>query len=195
VLNPTFVLLKPHLRQAQKRWVPCAGQNGVSLCLAAQTDTQTKFYDFSLIKLNPSEKIYNSRKMKTTLTHLTILLALPFAVLSQQFDTNKKMETTVVRISLGYFAPEQSDKVESMLSNEFKASLIPAIKKLKGNISYYVGIDKEKYALTNVSVWESKEDAMQMATLKEMLDFRTKFEALGIKFIEITNHQVLWELK
>jgi hypothetical protein len=35
---------------------------------------------------------------------------------------------------------------------------------------------------------------MQMATLKEMLDFRTKFEALGIKFIEITNHQVLWEL-
>jgi quinol monooxygenase YgiN len=133
--------------------------------------------------------------MKTTLTHLTILLALPFAVLSQQFDTNKKMETTVVRISLGYFAPEQSDKVESMLSNEFKASLIPAIKKLKGNISYYVGIDKEKYALTNVSVWESKEDAMQMATLKEMLDFRTKFEALGIKFIEITNHEVLWELK
>jgi hypothetical protein len=57
-----------------------------------------------------------------------------------------------------------------------------------------VGIDKEKYALTNVSVWESKEDAMQMARLKEMLDFRTKFEALGIKFIEITNHQVLWEL-
>ena len=104
------------------------------------------------------------------------------------------MTNQIVRISIGYFQPEQTEKVESMLNNEFKNALIPAIKKLKGNISYYVGIDKEKHSLTNVSFWETNEDAKQMATLKEMLDMRTTFEALGLKFIEITNQNILWEL-
>jgi len=71
---------------------------------------------------------------------------------------------------------------------------LPAIQKLKGNISFYVGIDKEKHVMTNVSFWETKEDAMQMATLKEMLNMRNTFEMLGIKFIEQTNHEILWLL-
>jgi quinol monooxygenase YgiN len=107
------------------------------------------------------------------------------------------METTaknIVRISIGYFQPEQTDKVEAMLNNEFKHSLIPAIKNLKGNLGYYVGIDRDKPTMTNVSFWETREAAMQMATLKEMLDMRTTFEALGLKFIEITNHDILWKL-
>jgi hypothetical protein len=33
-----------------------------------------------------------------------------------------------------------------------------------------------------------------MSTLKEMLDLRITFEALGLKFIEITNHEILWKL-
>lgn len=103
-------------------------------------------------------------------------------------------ENTIVRISLGYFQPEQADKIEAMLNNEFKSSLIPAIKKLKGNLGYYVAIDKEKNAMTNVSIWRTKDDALQMATLKEMLDSRTTFDSLGVKFIEITDHQVLWKL-
>ena len=103
-------------------------------------------------------------------------------------------KNTIVRISIGYFQPEQADKVEAMLNNEFKNSLIPAIKKLKGNLGYYVAIDKEKNAMTNVSIWRTKDDALQMATLKEMLDMRTTFESLGLRFIEITNHQVLWKL-
>ena len=81
-----------------------------------------------------------------------------------------------------------------MLNNEFKKSLIPSIQKLNGNLGYYVGIDKEKHAMTNVSFWQTKEDALQMATLKEMLDMRNTFEALGLKFIEITNNEVLWNL-
>jgi hypothetical protein len=99
-----------------------------------------------------------------------------------------------VRISIGFFEASQAEKVEQMLDNEFKNSLIPAIQKLKGNLGYYVGIDRQKYAMTNVSIWETREDAMQMVTLQEMLDMRVVFEALGIKFIDITNHQVLWEL-
>lgn len=107
---------------------------------------------------------------------------------------NTLPEQSIVRISIGYFQKEQTEKVHAMLNHEFKKSLTPAIQKLKGNLGYYVGIDEEKCAITNVSFWQTKEDALQMATLREMLDMRTTFEALGLKFIEITNHQVLWKL-
>jgi quinol monooxygenase YgiN len=100
----------------------------------------------------------------------------------------------IVRISIGYFQPELADKVAEMLENEFKNALIPAIRKLNGNISYHVAIDKEKNALTNVSFWKTRKDAQQMATLKEMLAMRTTFEALGLQFIDITNHEMVWEL-
>lgn len=128
-------------------------------------------------------------------------IMLPFLIsviaLSQSVQTMKSKSTTevtIIRISIGYFQPEQTLKVEKMLNNEFKNSLIPAIQKLSGNLNYYVAIDKEKHAITNVSLWQTKEDAMQMTTLKEMLDMRATFEALGIKFIDITNHEILWKL-
>jgi len=104
------------------------------------------------------------------------------------------MKKNIIRISIGHFPPGQAEKVESMLNNEFKNSLIPAIKKLRGNIGFYVGIDKEKCTMTNSSLWQTLEDAMQMDTLKEMLEARGQFEALGVKFEKITNNQVLWEL-
>ena len=135
--------------------------------------------------------------MKTVFLSIALILT-SNAILFSQNKSNKKMEANaeniIVRISIGYFPPEKVYKVEAMLSNEFKNLLIPAIKKLKGNLGYYVAIDKEKNAMTNVSFWGNKEDALQMATLKEMLDMRATFEALGLKFIEITNHQVLWKL-
>jgi len=109
-------------------------------------------------------------------------------------DNMKIRKGNIVRISIGYFEPQQADKVESMLQSEFKNSLIPAIKKLKGNLGYYVGVDKEKHTLTNVSFWDNIENAKQMSTLKEMLAMRTSFEALGVKFIDITNHDILWKL-
>ncbi|HET6766831.1 MAG TPA: hypothetical protein VFH08_05515 [Chitinophagaceae bacterium] len=109
-------------------------------------------------------------------------------------DDMKIAEGNIVRISIGYFEPHQADKVESMLQGEFKNSLIPAIKRLKGNLGYYVGVDKEKHTMTNVSFWDNIENAKQMATLKEMLAMRTTFEALGLKFIDITNHDILWKL-
>lgn len=119
-------------------------------------------------------------------------------ILYSQIKINKKMEgiteNTIVRISIGYFEPAQAEKVEAMLNNEFKNLLSPAIKKLRGNVGYYVGIDKEKKSISNISFWKTKEDALQMATLKEMLYMRTTFEALGLKFIDITNHQILWKL-
>jgi quinol monooxygenase YgiN len=106
----------------------------------------------------------------------------------------KATKGNIVRISMGYFQANMADKVENILNNEFKNLLIPAIQKLKGNLGYYVAIDKEKLVMTNTSFWESREDAQQMATLKEMLAMRETFEALGLKFIEISNHEVLWEI-
>lgn len=109
-------------------------------------------------------------------------------------DDMKITEGNIVRISIGYFEPQQSDKIEKMLQTEFRNSLVPAIKKLKGNLGYYVGVDKEKHTMTNVSFWDNIENAKQMSTLKEMLAMRTAFEALGLKFIDITNHDILWKL-
>jgi len=124
-------------------------------------------------------------------------LALTTVVTAQDKKIKDEMKITkgnIVRISIGYFEPQQADKVESMLQSEFKNSLIPAIKKLKGNLGYYVGVDKEKHTMTNVSFWDNIENAKQMSTLKEMLAMKTTFEALGLKFIDITNHDILWKL-
>jgi len=35
---------------------------------------------------------------------------------------------------------------------------------------------------------------MAMGSLKAMLDLRAGFEAAGVEFEPITNHEVLWEL-
>jgi hypothetical protein len=99
----------------------------------------------------------------------------------------------VTRISIGYFEPHRADEVAAMLEHSAE-SLVPAIKKLSGLRHYYVGLDREKGAMTNTSIWDSLPDAMQMATLPEMLALRGQFEALGIRFIEITNHDVRWEI-
>jgi len=103
-------------------------------------------------------------------------------------------EGAIVRLSIAYFKPEQTEKVESMLNNEFKKHVAPAIKGLRGHIAFYVGIDKEKLTMSNVSFWQTKEDALQMATLKEMADMRATFKALGIEFNDMTNHDILWVL-
>jgi len=133
----------------------------------------------------------------TKMKILCILIALTTTLLAHGQQISDEMDIrkgNIVRISIGYFQPGQTDKVDLMIQHEFKDSLIPAIRKLKGNLGYYVGIDREKHSITNVSFWDNVENAKQMSTLKEMLDMRNTFEALGIKFIEITNHEILWKL-
>jgi hypothetical protein len=100
----------------------------------------------------------------------------------------------VTRISIGWFDASRSAEVAAML-NESEKSLRPAISKLRGNKYYFVGLDKEKGAITNTSLWDTLEDAQQMATLPEMLALREKFEALGITFNPITNHEELWTIE
>jgi hypothetical protein len=99
----------------------------------------------------------------------------------------------IVRISIGHFPLERAEEVAQKLTI-WEAKLRPAIQKLTGNIAYYVAIDKEKGYMTNTSLWQSLDDAKQMYSLAEMLEQRNEFETLGVEFIPITNHEVLWSI-
>jgi quinol monooxygenase YgiN len=100
----------------------------------------------------------------------------------------------VVRVSLGRFDAGKFETVRKLL-DESQKTLIPAIRALKGNQAYYVGIDRENNALTNVSVWDSVDDAKQMASLQPMLDLAKTFVEAGVQFERpITNHETLWML-
>jgi hypothetical protein len=99
---------------------------------------------------------------------------------------------SVVRISLGRFDAENYHAIR-MLLDQSQKSLIPAIRALKGNRAYYVGIDRENNAMTNVSVWDTRADAEQMASLQAMLDLAKTFVEAGVRFERpITNHETLW---
>ncbi len=99
----------------------------------------------------------------------------------------------VVRISKGRFDPARAAEVRAGL-DESRRSLEPAIRRLRGLVAYHVGIDVETSTMTNTSVWRTREDAMQMRGLPEMLALRGTFETLGVEFDPITNHEVLWSL-
>jgi quinol monooxygenase YgiN len=100
----------------------------------------------------------------------------------------------VVRISLARFDSDKFELVQKLL-DQSQVTLVPAIRGLKGNIAYYVGIDRENNAMTNVSVWESLDDAKQMASLQAMLDLAGTFVEAGVRFERpITNHETLWSL-
>jgi hypothetical protein len=100
----------------------------------------------------------------------------------------------VVRISLGHFDAANYDAVRRLLDDSQK-TLIPEIRGLKGNRAYYVGIDRENNAMTNVSVWDTRGDAEQMATLQPMLNLAKIFVDAGVRFERpITNHEILWTM-
>jgi hypothetical protein len=80
----------------------------------------------------------------------------------------------VVRISVGRFDAANFDTVRKLLDDSQK-TLIPAICALNGNRAYYVGIDRENNAMTNVSVWDTRADAEQMATLQTDAQFSQDF--------------------
>lgn len=69
-----------------------------------------------------------------------------------------------------------------------------SIQELPGLLHYYVGIDRERGSVTNVSVWRTSADALRMDTLQPMLDQRPLLEAAGVTFEPITNHEVLWDI-
>lgn len=79
----------------------------------------------------------------------------------------------IVRISLGRFDTNQYETICKLLQDS-QNTLVPAIRGLKGNRAYYVGIDRENSSMTNVSVWDTLADAQQMASLQAMLDLAAR---------------------
>jgi hypothetical protein len=65
---------------------------------------------------------------------------------------------------------------------ESKAALEAGIRAMRGNLGYYVGIDRKNNAISNVSLWESIEAAEQMATSQPMLDLASTFVVVGVRF-------------
>jgi hypothetical protein len=100
---------------------------------------------------------------------------------------------TVVRISKGRCDPANMNEAERLLLDS-EAALREPLQQLRGLVHYYVGIDREHGFLTNVSVWETLEDAHQMDSLQAMLDQRPILQAAGISFEQITNHDTLWTI-
>ena len=104
------------------------------------------------------------------------------------------MAAPVIRISLGTFDSDKAAIVEAKLI-ESKAVLEAGIRAMRGNLGYYVGIDRRNNAMSNVSLWDSVEAAEQMATFQPMLDLARTFVALGVQFQRpILNLTTLWEL-
>jgi hypothetical protein len=100
----------------------------------------------------------------------------------------------VIRISLGTFESDKAAIVEAKLI-ESKAALETGIRAMRGNLGFYVGIDRRNNAISNVSIWDSVDAAEQMATFQPMLDLARTFVALGVQFQRpILNLTTLWDL-
>ena len=96
-----------------------------------------------------------------------------------------------VRISRGQFDPAQFDEIDRLL-RESGETLIPAIRRLAGNLHYYAGIDRASGTMVNVSVWETLEHAQQMAGLAEMAAQAAIFRDKGVRFEPIVNYETVW---
>ncbi len=99
----------------------------------------------------------------------------------------------VVRILLGRFDGQL--RPNRNLLDDSQKTLVPAIRALKGNRAYYVGIDPENNAMTNISVWDTRAEAERMATLKPMLDLAKIFVEARVRLEKpIINHETLWTM-
>ena len=58
----------------------------------------------------------------------------------------------VVRISKGYFAPEQYDTVRALIDAS-AGPLVPALEELRGLLYYVASVDPATNTVVNVSIW------------------------------------------
>ena len=74
-------------------------------------------------------------------------------------------------------------------------TLIPAIQRLPGCVSYFAATDEMSSTMVNVSVWETLEQAQAMTALPEMGALAKEFMALGAEFERpIINYSALWPI-
>lgn len=101
---------------------------------------------------------------------------------------------SVIRVSILRCKPEQFAEIKRMMVQSREA-LEPGIRKMKGLLHYYAGEDEAVSSLTNVSIWQTLEDAKQMDSFQPMLDLGAAFAAKGCRFERpIMNYASLWEI-
>jgi hypothetical protein len=100
---------------------------------------------------------------------------------------------TVVRTSILNLPADRLDEIAQLMLDA-EADLA-GIRQLPGLRAYFVGVDRETAQLSNVSVWDSVEDAKQMSTFQPMLDLAGRFAAIdGVTFVRpIPNFDTIWQ--
>jgi hypothetical protein len=98
----------------------------------------------------------------------------------------------VVRTSTLNIPADRLDEMADLMKHAEPS--LAGIRQLKGLKAYFAGIDREKAQMTNVSIWETVEDAKQMDTFQPMQDLAKSFMGIpGISFVRpIPNFEVLW---
>ena len=103
-------------------------------------------------------------------------------------------QAPVVRVSILRCAPDQFAKFERMMA-EAEAVLAAGIRAMRGCRAYFAGADQATSSLTNVSLWDTIEDARQMDRFQPMLELGKRFAAEGATFERpVMNYATLWQL-
>jgi hypothetical protein len=106
----------------------------------------------------------------------------------------KTSNAPVVRVSILRCKPEQFPEFERMMT-EAGAVLLPGIRAMRGCRGYFAGSDQATSSLSNVSVWNTLDDAKQMEQFQPMLDLGKRFLDAGATFERpIMNYATLWQL-
>ena len=100
---------------------------------------------------------------------------------------------SVVRVSILNIPHEHLDEASRRMKDA-EASL-SGIRDLPGLLAYFVGVDRTTSQLSNVSVWDTAENAKAMSTFQPMLDLAATFSELpGVTFVRpIPNFEGLWQ--
>ena len=100
--------------------------------------------------------------------------------------------SSVVRVSILTIPEGRIDEAaEAMRKAEAE---VKGILQLEGLRSYFAGVDRARSQLTNVSVWDSLENAEQMSSFQPMLNLAKRFAADGATFLQpIPNFDCLWQ--
>ena len=104
-------------------------------------------------------------------------------------------DQTVIRVSILRCEPSQFEEFKRMMS-ESESILAPGIRAMRGCRAYFVGADVASSSLSNVSIWDTLDDAKQMERFQPMLDLGKRFLDAGATFERpIMNYATLWQLE
>ena len=102
-------------------------------------------------------------------------------------------QSPVVRVSILRCKADQFQRFRQMMADAERV-LAPGIQTLKGCRAYFAGADEATSSLSNVSVWDTLEDAQQMDRFQPMLDLGKTFADAGATFERpIMNYTTLWK--